>query len=291
MSTTITQTQTTIPLSASTGSPQPKGTVPGILNFYVPPKDGSAPYNYVEQPPEGVPRNNFDFEAKEVSIKDMRGAESTFDLNKHAFLPLVSNPITEASTADFTDDESTRKTYYPEVEKLLLTYLPGSPKRILIFDHTIRRSQPNAHREPVMRTHIDQTPASAEARVRHHLPDEADTLLQGRYRLVNVWRPLNGAVESKPLGVADSTTVSDEGLVSIEHRYPDRTGATAGVRFDERMQWYYWSGMGDQERLLLQCFDSESRSRVPHSAFNLPDEEGKKARESIEVRALVFYDY
>lgn len=288
MSATVTETQTTIPLSTTTSSPQPKGTVSALLNFYSPPADGSAPYNYVETPPEGVPRSNFGTEVKEVSIKDMRGSESRFDINKHAFLPIQSNHITQASVADFSSDAAIEKSYYPEVEKLLLSYLPGSPSRVLIFDHTVRRAEPNAHRAPVMRTHIDQTPASAEARVRHHLPEEADQLLKGRYRLVNVWRPLNGTVESSPLGVADSSTVPEDGLVSVEHRYPDRTGATAGVKFNESTQWYYWSGMDDEERLFLQCFDSESRSRVPHSAFHLPDEEGKKLRESIEVRALIF---
>ena len=141
-----------------------------------------------------------------------------------------------------------------------------------------------------MRVHIDQTPASAEARVRVHLPPaEAEELLKGRYRLVNVWRPLNGTVESSPLAVADSTTVPSDALVGVEHRYPDRTGETAGVKFDEGMRWWFWEGMGDGERLLLQCFDSESGSRVPHTAFKVrEDEGGLKERESIEVRALIF---
>ena len=124
--------------------------------------------------------------------------------------------------------------------------------------------------------------------MKHHLPDEADELLKGRYRLVNVWRPLNGPVESSPLAVADSTTVPDEAIVGVKHIYPDRTGETAGVKYDPAMKWWFWGGMADEERLLLQCFDSESRSRVPHTAFYLPDQEGRKQRESIEVRALIF---
>lgn len=47
------------------------------------------------------------------------------------------------------------------------------------------------------------------------------------------------------------------------------------------------------EVALIKCFDSldDGRARrVPHTAFTNPDEEDKYARESIEVRALVFYD-
>ena len=82
----------------------------------------------------------------------------------------------------------------------------------------------------------------------------------------------------------------EEDLVGIEHRYEERTGETAGVRFGEGMRWWYWSGMADQERLLLQCFDSwDLGARVPHTAFVDPRSgEAAKARESIEVRALVF---
>jgi hypothetical protein len=42
---------------------------------------------------------------------------------------------------------------------------------------------------------------------------------------------------------------------------------------------------------LIKCFDTKEdvARRVPHSAFVDEAEEDKEARESIEVRALVFY--
>ena len=282
--TTQTETHTSsLPLSTSKA---PSGPVIANLNFYSPPPDGSKPFNYVETPPPGEPQNNFSFEPKAVPISDLRGHESEYTLDNNAFLALsgISSKETE-----FRDDEHIKAVYYPEVEKLLLDNVPGANK-VLLFDHTIRRAGPNASRAPVTRAHIDQTPASAAARVSHHLPDEADTLLRGRYRIINVWRPINGVVESFPLAVADSSTVRDEDLVGVEHRYPDRTGETAGVKYSERQRWWYWSGMGNEERLFLQCFDSENlKGRVPHSAFEDPRSgKGAKGRESIEVRALVF---
>jgi len=191
---------------------------------------------------------------------------------------------------DWDDEAKIKELYYPEVEKLLLDNVPGA-ETILLFDHTIRR--PNHSRAPVMRVHIDQTASSTVARVRLHLPSDADALLKGRYRIINIWRPLNGPVVSHPLAVADSATVRDEDLVGVEHRYPDRTGETAGVKFSKEQKWYYWSGMTNQERLFLKCFDSHAElgqwGRVPHTAFVDPrTPEGAKGRESIEVRALVF---
>ena len=294
---TTTQIQSTItPVNDS--SFIPRGSVDAKIHFYDPPADNSKPFNYVEKPPEGQPQRNFGDDVQSVTISDIRGQESSFDLSTHAFATLSNVPSkTTISTFHSETDDAVKETYYPEIENLLLKHVPGTPNRVLIFDHTIRRADPNAHRAPVTRAHIDQTTASAFARVRHHLPaSEAEEVLKGRVRLINVWRPLNKSpVQSFPLGFADSTTVKDDQLVGIEHRYPDRTGETAAVKHqDER--WYYWSGMDGGiekkeggERLMLQCFDSEGGARVPHTAFIDPrTPEGAEARESIEVRALVF---
>ncbi|MCJ1295683.1 hypothetical protein MMC34_007247 [Xylographa carneopallida] len=284
--TTTTQIQTKLQPSLPISRSPPCGPVTASLSFYSPPTDGSAPYHYVEAPPAGQPQENFGAVNHQVPIHDLRGHESEFSLDRNAFDTFTNIPSQETA---FTNDEHIKQVYYPEVEKLLLDTVPGA-QRVLLFDHTIRRANPNAARAPVTRVHIDQTPSSAAARVRLHLPEEADALLEGRYRIINVWRPINGAVESFPLAVADSSTVQDEDLVGVEHRYPDRTGETAGVKHNEGQKWWYWSGMGDEERLLLQCFDSQNvGGRVPHTAFVDPrSREDSKPRESIEVRALVF---
>ncbi|KAI9811765.1 MAG: hypothetical protein M1827_005310 [Pycnora praestabilis] len=271
------------------GTPVPRGPVASELKFYAAPLDGSKPFNYVETPPAGQPQRNFGDSDLVVEINDIRGGESRFSLDNNAF-ETISN--VQSKERDFADDEHIKQTYYPEVEQLILDNVLGA-NRVLLFDHTIRRASPNAARAPVTRVHIDQTPASAAARVRHHLPDEADKLLQGRYRIINVWRPLNGPVMSFPLGFADSATVADEDLVGVEHRYPDRNGETAAVKHNENQKWYYWSGMQNEERLLLKCFDSDEKvgqqGRVPHTAFVDPrTPKDAPGRESIEVRALVF---
>jgi hypothetical protein len=208
----------------------PRGETRSSLFFYQPPADGSKPWNYVEQPPEGSPQRNFGAEEHEVAINDIRGREKEFDMNVNGFTTLQGYNSVEK---DFVDDEKIKENYYPEVEKLLLDNVEGAHK-VFIFDHTVRRSDPNAKRAPVTRAHIDQTTESAIQRVHYHMGDEAEELLKGRYRLINVWRPLNGPVVASPLAYADSRSVPDEDIVAVEHRYPHRTGQTAGVKYTEK---------------------------------------------------------
>lgn len=288
MSSTVTQTTTATKLSTSHSSSYvPRGPVRSALNFYQAPADGSKPFNYVETPPEGQLQRNFGQEIHEVELNDIRGHESEFYLDKDAFQAIGGIPSEEK---DFADEEHIKSVYYPEVEKLLLDHVPGAHK-VTLFDHTIRRTDPNASRAPVTRVHVDQTARSTEWRVRLHDPEDAEELLKGRYRIINVWRPLNGPVQSFPLGFASAESVDDNDLIPVEHRYPYRTGETAVVRFNEGQKFFYWSGMQNDERLFLKCFDSKDGvgRRVPHTAFVDPrTPEGAVGRESIEVRALVY---
>ncbi|OTB14683.1 hypothetical protein K445DRAFT_61908 [Daldinia sp. EC12] len=290
-------------ITAAPSSTVPRGPVTAKINFNARPAPGVVAFNYVDKPPAGLPQRNLAIDTHEVNIIDVRGRESEYSLDRDAFqivqgLPPSAEEIPGGPGSGFTDDASIAKNYYPEVEKLLLDAIPGS-NRVFIFDHTIRRADPNAPRRAVLLAHIDQTPFSAEKRVRRHLGDDAEKLLKGRYRIVNVWRTLNkNPVEANPLAFASSSTLSDDDVIPVEHRYPEGyVGQTAAIAYNPNQKWHYLSGMTGDERLLLECFDSEGTKensgvaggRLPHTAFEdprtRPDAEG---RESIEVRALVF---
>lgn len=289
MSATQTQTPTATKLSTDNDPAYiPRGPVTATLNFFKDPESGEKPHNYVEPKP-GVPQRNFGETIADVQMNDVRGHESDFYLDKDAF-QVFQNVQSQMSYKDWEDDDKVKNTYYPEVEKILLDNVPGAHK-VTLFDHTIRRSNPDAPRAPVTRVHVDQTARSTEWRVKLHNEEDADKLLQGRYRIINVWRPLNGPVQAHPLGFASAESVDDNDLVPVEHRYPHRTGETAGVRYQPSQKFYYWSGMENDESLFLKCYDSKDGvgQRVPHSAFIDPrTPEGAKGRESIEVRALVY---
>ncbi|KAG7106423.1 Aspirochlorine biosynthesis protein N like [Verticillium longisporum] len=75
--------------------------------------------------------------------------------------------------------------------------------------------------------HVDQTPWAAEARVRRHVegPAEADRLLQGRYQIINVWRPIGHPASDFPLAVVDWRTTRPDDLVKVDLLYPVRAAA------------------------------------------------------------------
>ncbi|RDW75706.1 hypothetical protein BP5796_06527 [Coleophoma crateriformis] len=259
-------------------------SITATVSFYAATADGKPAYNYVEKPATSSTYSNVLTSSHQVPIEDIRGRHQDFNLDQNAVLALTG--LREHGRDLFNSDEQVVQMFYPDVVETLLNQVPGA-QHVVIFDHTIRRQ--NGDRGPVLRAHIDQTPASALARVRRHLScPGAEQLLSGRVRLVNYWRPINGSVETYPLAFADSQTVRDEDLVSVEHRYPGWTGATFGVKYREDQKWFYWGGMGGDEGLLLQCFDSEHAARLAHSAVLDPDSVSDKVRESIEVRALIF---
>jgi len=288
MSSTTTQTETQNNLiSVTSDSPVPSGPVSSTIIFFKGPEDGSVAFNYVEAPPEGQPQRNIGEDSQLIQISDIRGNESAFNINTNGFATLQNVP-SDIKYSDWENDDLVKKAYYAEIEKLLLDNVPGA-NRIHIFDHTIRRTRPESNRGPVQRAHIDQTAKSLRQRVRNHMCDDAEKLLEGRVRLINIWRPLKGPVKAFPLAMADSQTVMDSDLVPVEHRYPTFTGETAGVQYDANQKWWYLSGMQPDERILLQCYDSHGgQARVGHTAFVDPRSPEGEGRESIEVRALVF---
>ncbi|PIG82195.1 methyltransferase [Aspergillus arachidicola] len=261
-------------MSSQANNPRvPRGPVEAEIVFYKDPADGSAPFNYVEEPPEGQPQRNYSQAVHKVHITDIRGQEDQFTLDRDAFQVLRDIP-SQTTYETFNSDDAVKQLYYPEVEKLLLDKVPGAHK-IIIFDHTIRRADPKASRQPVRQAHGDQTKWSAAQRVRRHVPDpeEAETCF----------------VDGIVLSIA--ATLGDKDFAKIEHRYPHFSGEIMGVRYNPEAEWKYLSGVDDDERLLLKCSDTEEgmAERVPHTAFvdprTAPDAKG---RESIEVRTIVF---
>ncbi|CAG7923623.1 unnamed protein product [Penicillium olsonii] len=275
----------------SQGKKSLRGKVQAKLNFLDPPLDDSRPFVYVEEPPLDHPKRNFSEVSQNVTLNDIRGSENEYSLDKDGFQAVRC--VTSATTSHtFDSDNGIREIYFPEVEELLLNVVSGA-KRVVIFDYTIRNHDFTANRQPVNFVHVDQSPKAAEQRLRQSIPnlEEAETLLKGRYQIINVWRPLNGKVETMPLAFAIAGSVASDDLAEIERRYPGFTGATMGLKYKDSHKWLYWSQVDDDERILLKCFDNREgvAQRVPHAAFRDPRSSAQaKPRRSIEIRTLVF---
>jgi hypothetical protein len=244
------------------------------------------PVRYVNDPPPGVPAWNGIDDPREVRIEDARGRESEFLLDRNGF-QLVRAP---SRVADFYSPEEVARVYYPEVERLLRDSLGA--KRVVIFDHTVRNAARDGAREPSRRVHNDHTVNSAPRRVRDHLGAEAPELLEHRFGIVNVWRPIRGPVADSPLALCDARSFTDDDLIASDLVYPHVRGETSTVEYRPDHRWYYFSDMQPDEALLIRVHDSadDGRARLSfHTSFDNPLAPDAPPRESIEVRCLVFF--
>ncbi|EFX00912.1 hypothetical protein CMQ_1993 [Grosmannia clavigera kw1407] len=231
-------------------------------------------------------------------VSDMRTAlvadPAAFGVDKSGFALFENVPATERA---FVDEEAIRTSYYAEVEQLLRAQLPrpeqsGQPvARVVIFDHTVRRRNPEAPRQPVQQIHVDQTPRAAEQRARRHLADVAgvtdadvDRLLRGRYQIINVWRPIGHAASDTPLALVDWRSTDPDDAVAVDLLYPawqalrpggellpdaDKAQSTDGYAIrgetytvvpNEKHRFYYAKDMTPNSVLFIKCFDSRSQA-------------------------------
>ncbi|KAF9260891.1 hypothetical protein L218DRAFT_906313 [Marasmius fiardii PR-910] len=277
------------------------GTIPDLvpitLFYFSPPKNGDKPRTLQYPAPEGVPQLNYETIPHPADIENIRGKETEYDLDNAGFLFAKSATKHQA----FTDDDEIEREYYPESIELIKK-LTGASK-VVLFDHTIRRRREGESgtdpkkRIPVARVHVDQTPKAAVNRVRRHLPpEEAGVLLQHRFQIINLWRPISHAAWDWPLALCDFRSVDlEKDFVPVDLVYRDRVGETFGVQWNPDHQWKYLRGMTPEELVLIKCYDSVNDGSVavltPHTAFADPTTpDGSPMRESIEIRALVFYD-
>jgi hypothetical protein len=100
-------------------------------------------------------------------------------------------------------------------------------------------------------------------------------------------------LQDAPLAVCDSRTVAAEDLVPSDLVYKERVGETYSVRYNPAHQWYYVPEMRRDEALLLKIADTRTdipARFMPHTSFTDPTTPpDARARESIEVRTLVFH--
>ncbi|CAA7262495.1 unnamed protein product [Cyclocybe aegerita] len=268
------------------------------LLYMVPPADGERVYTHINADSGTGQRNrNFTNEEREMVIENIRGKEDTVSLDASGF-QYVHAPAKHKS---FANDEEVRREYYPESIELLKKLTGAS--RVELFDHTIRRRRPGEiddspeKRQPVAQVHVDQTTAASIARVHRHLPaSDVPRLLERRFQIINLWRPIGNPAYDWPLALCDFRSVDQKrDMFPVALIYPDREGETQGVKFNENHKWKYLRGMTPDEVVLIKCFDSIQDGSVavftPHTGFSDPaTPSDAPLRESIELRALVFYD-
>ncbi|GJJ11641.1 hypothetical protein Clacol_005877 [Clathrus columnatus] len=268
------------------------------LYYFQPPLDGSKPWTQVGLDPKtGERPTNFGTEQKQVEIENVRGRETEHDMDSSGFLFYKH----QSKFKNFGDDAAVKDEYYNESIELIKKVTGAN--RVVLFDHTIRRNRPGVPdvsedtRAPVPRVHVDQTPESATKRVHMHTSEElAPLLLKHRFQIINLWRPINHPAFDFPLALCDYRTINwDKDLVPTTRISPQRIGETFSVKYNPQHKWKYQRGMTPDEVVFIKCFDSlmdgKTAILTPHTAFIDPTTpKDVPLRESIELRALVFYD-
>ena len=244
------------------------------------------PAYYRIEPPPGVPKSNGITDPHEMTIEDARGRESEFTLDRNGFA-LIKAPT---AMTDFYSPDEIKRTYYPEVERLVRDTLGAS--RVFVFDNNVRNATRPGMPVPSRQVHNDHTVNSAPRRVRDHLGADAEELLKHRFGIVNVWRPVRGPVLDSPLALCDAQSFTDADLIASDLVYAHVRGETSRVAYNPAHRWYYFSEMQTDEVLFIRVHDSanDGRARLSfHTSFENPLTPDAPPRESIEVRTLVFF--
>lgn len=274
-------------MSRAESREQPLEFVETCLNYLV--DTGEKPASYSRE--LGSQRKG-KYEERPVNIYNGRPLVDQLSLEREGFV-FINH---ETKVQDFYDDNEVRSVYYPEIEQLVKDI--SGATRVLVFDHTLRSADEDTREEkkisgPVPNVHNDYTEWSGPQRVRDLLPGEAETLIQRRFAVIQVWRPIRRPIESEPLAIADGRSLGTKELIPSSRVYPDRIGEVYHITFEPNHRWFYFPQMKRSEALVFKTYDSEKDGRArwtAHAAFDDPTSPpDAPPRESIEMRTLAFF--
>ena len=232
------------------------------------------------------------YEERTVVIENGRHGAETFSLDRQGFQLLKHVSMTE----DYYDDRQIDGIYNKEIQKLVMESTGAA--RVEVFDNTRRASSEATRKQKKVREqaatiHNDYTDYSAPKRLREILPTEADSLLQRRYAIVNIWQSIAGTIENYPLAMCDVESMNVADLVAVKRHAKDRIGEIQFATYNPDHRWVYFPKMKMDEVLMFKTFDSaqDGRARFTiHSSFDDPTAPKEaRIRESIETRCFVFF--
>lgn len=254
---------------------------------------GEKPVSFSNAPGTTPIQHKGEYEERKVTIHNGRPMIDRFSLDREGFIFIKH----ETKVADFYAEDEVRSVYFPEIERLVKETTGAA--RVLVFDHTLRAEDNRTReekqvREPVRRVHNDYTEWSGPQRVRDLVPaDEAEALLERRFAVVQVWRPIRKPVQTAPLAIADARSLAPKDLIRTERRYPDRVGEIYHISYNPDQRWFYFPNMQRNEALVFKTYDSAKDGRArwtAHAAFDDPSSPpDAPPRESIEIRTLAFF--
>ncbi|KAM0803107.1 hypothetical protein BDR22DRAFT_802241 [Usnea florida] len=244
--------------------------------------------------------NEVSHEYPGIRIKSLRGLENEFTLDRNGFQIFQD---VDCGNDYFDDPDAVRRDYYPTIERLLKEKLGA--QSAIAFTHDVRRREPQfpalprgtgRSPQPIQGVHVDLTPRWAEQKLRMlFTAEESLEILQRRWQVLNVWRPLFGPLQDWPLALCDYPSIDPQrDLVPSDNIYTHIVTETYNVYHHNSHRWYFLGDMKPNELLVFKSYDSmaaEANARVcPHAAFEHPETPANaRPRESIECLVYVVY--
>ncbi|CAF4062155.1 unnamed protein product [Rotaria sp. Silwood1] len=247
------------------------------------------------------PQSNFAPPSTRLTIHDLRGKEKNFNLDINAF---ELHKYDGSMNAEFDEDTEAQRIYFEEMSSFLKKRLGAS--RVIIFNHTFRYRDPSRaddqcdlkHKNPAILPHVDYDLPSARLKVIQILgEEEGNKLMQKRFQLVNIWRPIGpNPIKNHPLTVCDYTSIdveNDVHTLEIRASIASVSGLTISRNAQDTQKWYYQSEMQSDEMFLMKMYDSNPNvaQYCFHTSFQneyIPPSNDEQ--KSLEVRCLVIYD-
>jgi hypothetical protein len=95
---------------------------------------------------------------------------------------------------------------------------------------------------------------STISRIRRHFPaPDVPKLLERRFQIINLWRPIAVPAVDWPLAVCDCRSFDlEKDSFQVALIFPERKGDNLGVKYNENHKWKYLHGMTPEEIVLIK---------------------------------------
>jgi len=231
----------------------------------------------------------------------------------------VSLAHCESQCENFYDSAEVERVFYPEMEKLLLKFFPGSTDA-LVYNHDVfdieykgDRTEDQDNKNPGVNNfyanivHNDLNDNSGQVRCRELLTKNlrnfgreqqyteaaADEKMSRRYMSINLAKPME-TVRQNPFVLCAWPSFVDQPYITNYRIYDDRVGETTRFTYRPDHEWYWLPAQKPTEVSMLKCYDSITDGSVSrwsfHSACIDPTAQvNAPCRKNVVVRSFVFF--
>jgi hypothetical protein len=251
--------------------------------------------------------NKLVLEPREISIRDVRSAKESYNLDEHGFA-FVKHASAAADDPALAEICNTRPMLLPagaaarystEMIECVRQHTGADVVLPQIGGFIARTSRPATNWTlTVMMVHGDYTSTSANQFLQWTIGAFGIPVPPHRYfAFIQTWRALTPGPQDNSLCMCDGRSVQSEDAVPIDAvtgpaDVPGKCFEFRLCRYDASHSWYYLSNMEADDVVLFKGYDSRYPSAINamHSAFNNPLARPDVApRRSIEARFLAFF--